>query len=147
MILSSPSAWPDPDMPAILCPAPHRGYLDGPSIAAATPRPILFAVTPTFACHRFWKPVLDRLGQVTGSSYVPMRPGSCGGLRSLLAHLRGGGWVCIFPEGGIGTGQAYPGVQWLAAKSGAPIHRLRLHSAGPQRLKLVYRITAEPPER
>lgn len=132
------SHWPDPGRPAIIAPAPHRSYLDGPTIALLTPRPILFAVTPDFACHWIWRPILEGFGKINGCSMTPMRPGSARGLRTLLRHLESGGWVCIFPEGGLNKQQERPGVNWLAQRSGAPVHRLRLsHGPGIGDIRMV----------
>lgn len=78
----------------------------------------------------------------TGCTMVPMEPGSHHGLRPLLRHLRGGGWVCLFPEGGIGTGRQYPGAEWLSERTGAPLHRLHIRATGIGKLRLPWRITA-----
>ncbi len=123
--------WPDRTRPAIIAPGPHRSYLDGPLLAVTTPRPMLFAVTPEFALHPVWRPLLLGVGYIRGCSMIPMRPGSAYGVRSLLNHLAAGGWVCVFPGGGIDTGLDHPGVDWLSRKSGVQIHRVGLkHGIG-----------------
>lgn len=69
---------------------------------------------------------------------VPMRPGSSRGIRALLRHLEAGGWVCIFPEGGIDRGGEHPGAAWLSIRSGVPIHRIHLqHGLGHGPVKPV----------
>lgn len=71
---------------------------------------------------------------------VPMAPGSTGGLREMLRALQAGGWVCLFPEGGIATKKEYPGASWLAARSGAPIHPLNIRALGVGKVNIPYNI-------
>lgn len=138
MLDLSSSPWPDPTQPAIIAPGPHRSYLDGPTLALMTPHPILFAVTPDFALHPLWRPILLGIGAVRGCSMVPMRPGSTRGIRVLLRHLEAGGWVCVFPEGGIDRDGELAGVGWLSARSGVPVHRIHLrHGCGHGSVKPV----------
>lgn len=128
--------WPAQDKPAIIT-ANHTSLLDGPALAWLAPRPILFAVDPAFAAHRFWRPALLTYATMigTGCHMVAMEPGSPRGLRALLRELQAGGWVCLFPEGGIGTGRRYPGVDWLARRADAPVHELRIETRGWGKLR------------
>lgn len=125
--MSSSNLWPDPAAHSIITPGPHLSYLDGPLLALLTPRPILFAVTPDFALHPVWRPLLLSIGRPRGCSMIPMRPGSISGVRPLLRHLRAGGWVCIFPSGGLQNSHEHPGAAWLSEKSGVKIHKITLH--------------------
>lgn len=136
--------WPDTDRPAIIV-ANHTGWLDGPALAWLTPKPILFGVDPDFSLRRPWRGLMLWWAGVcgTGCEIVPMSPGCATGLRAMLRRLRAGGWVCLFPEGGIGTGTEYPGADWLASKTGAPVHRLRIRSAGFRKLRIPLRIAAD----
>lgn len=134
------SIWPATDRAAIIAPGPHRSYLDGPTIALATPKPILFAVTPDFALHPVWRPILLMIGQVRGCMMIPIKVGQSAGVRALLKHVNRGGWVCVFPDGGLNSDIEHPGVAWLSQKSGVPIHHLSLkHMPG---LKKIAPITS-----
>lgn len=135
------SVWPSIADPAIIT-ANHCGWLDGPVLALITPRSILFGVDPWFLWHWSCGPMLRGWARVTGCSMVPMAKGSLWGLRAMLKHLEAGGWVCLFPEGGIGTGVVHPGAAWLQVRSQVPIHRLHLDAVGPGKLKVPYRIAA-----
>ena len=130
--------WPDPSGPAIIAAGPHRSYLDGPTLALITPKPILFAVTPDFALHPIWRPILIGIGMIRGCAMVPARPGSIQGVRTLLRHLKDGGWICIFPQGGLNRDGEHAGAAWLSEKSGVPITRLHLkHGPGLKCVRLV----------
>lgn len=71
---------------------------------------------------------------------VALSPTSPFSLRRLLARLRAGHSVVMFPEGKITvTGSPmnlYPGAAWLAAKAGVPLRPLWLH--GMERTPLSY---------
>ncbi len=122
------ASWPDLDRPAIIAAGPHLSLLDGPWLCAKLPRPAVFAVDPDYARHPIWRPVLQTWGRLCGGhTMIPMRPGRASGVRTLLSHLRNGGWVVIFPSGCISESALdHPGVDWLAARSGAHVHRVRL---------------------
>lgn len=107
-----------PDGPVILA-ANHTGFLDGPLLFAATPRPAhMLVLAETFT---------GLPGRVlTLSGQIPLRQGRTD--RTALARamevLARGGVLGIFPEGGRGRGdvaQAGRGVAWLALGSGAPV--------------------------
>jgi len=132
--------WPQAG-PTIIT-ANHESYLDGPMLALLAPRPILFGVDPDFSTREPWRSLLLAWGRISGGHrMVPMTPGSSRGLREMLRWLREGGWVCLFPEGGIGTGREYPGVHWLADRSGARIHPLEIRAVGVGKAKIPYIIT------
>lgn len=135
--------WPKLDKPAIIAPN-HQGYLDGPVLAFLAPKPVLFGVDPDFSTREPWRRILLAIGHITGCRMVPMSPGSSRGLREMLRWLRGGGWVCLFPEGGIETGKIYPGARWLAERSKAVIHPLNIRAAGIGKIKIPYSIAALP---
>lgn len=132
--------WPGHG-PAIITPN-HTSLLDGPALALLTPSPILFGVDPDYAEREPWRSILLTVGRLKGCTMVPMLPGTSRGLRDMLRALRAGSWVCLFPEGGIATGRRHPGAQWLADRTGAPIHVMRIWSAGPGKIRLPYRIQA-----
>jgi len=133
--------WPARNSPAIIV-ANHQGYLDGPWLAALAPQRILFGVDPDFSRRQPWRGLLRLYTALVGVDIVPMGPGSLCGLRQMCRYLEAGGWVCLFPEGGINTGREWPGAQWLARRTGAPIHRLRLRAFGPGKMKIPYLCTA-----
>lgn len=137
--------WPTTDGAAIII-ANHTSLLDGPALALMTPRPILFGVTPAYSKHPIWRPLmLSFAGLIgTGCRMVPMEPGSVQGMRSLIRELESGGWVCLFPEGGICTGQRYPGVDWLSRRTQAPIHELHIEAKGFGKLRWPFTVTALP---
>lgn len=135
------SFWPDLTKPAIITPN-HTSYLDGPVLAMLAPRPILFGVDPEFSTRAPWRSILLGIGQITRCRMTPMTPGSSYGLREMLRYLCTGGWVCLFPEGGIETGRSYSGSHWLAERSGASIHPILVRSAGVGKVKIPYNISA-----
>ncbi len=134
--------WPRLDQPAIITPN-HQGYLDGPALAFLTPKPILFGVDPEFSTKEPWRRILLAIGRITRCRMVPMAPGSRGGLREMLRYLQDGGWVCLFPEGGIATGKEYPGARWIAERSGVSIHPLEIRAIGVGKVKLPYKISGD----
>jgi 1-acyl-sn-glycerol-3-phosphate acyltransferase len=133
--------WPDPERAAIIV-ANHTSLLDGPALALLTPRPILFGVDPAYSRHPFWRPLMLMYAGMVGTAceVVPMTPGSPIGLRSLACRLEVGGWVCLFPEGGISTGRRYPGVDWLVKRVDVSVCRLRISAAGIGKLRWPYRV-------
>ncbi len=133
--------WPDAGGPAIIAPN-HTSYLDGPALALITPKPILFAVDPQFSTRQPWRSILLAVGRIRSCEMVPMEIGSPKGIRALARRLEAGGWVCIFPEGGIGTGQSHPGVHWLAQKTGARIHPISIRTVGAGKIRIPLRISA-----
>jgi 1-acyl-sn-glycerol-3-phosphate acyltransferase len=142
-----PGPWPSIDHPAIIAAGPHLSLLDGPWLCAKLPRPAVFAVDPDYARHPVWRPVLRTWGRLCGGhTMIPMRPGRASGVRTLLSHLRGGGWVVIFPSGCISeSAPDHPGVDWLAARSGAPVHRVRLRHGlrMSDKIRLISGVSAE----
>jgi 1-acyl-sn-glycerol-3-phosphate acyltransferase len=123
-------AWPDPFASCILAPN-HISLSDGPVIAARSPRRILFAVDPDFALSPVWSTFMRAWGAVTRCDFVAAGPGRILGLRALLARLELGGWVCLFPQGGVSpAGEAalpdLGGLEWLARRSGAPVYRVAM---------------------
>ncbi|MFN3865250.1 MAG: lysophospholipid acyltransferase family protein [Demequina sp.] len=97
--------------------ANHVGFIDGPVLHGAIPRPSHFLI----GAHMF-RGALDPLLRAAGQIRVD------GAGRSALAQglgvLRRGGVVGMFPEGTRGAGTAdavHGGAAWLALQSGAPI--------------------------
>lgn len=134
-------AWPVSGRSAIVV-ANHTSLLDGPALAWLTPQPMLFGVDPAYSLHPLWRKALIGYASLigTGCDMVPMEPGSLLGLRALLRRLEEGGWVCLFPEGGIRTGCLHAGAAWLSQRTNAPIHRLEIRSFGLGKLRMPYGI-------
>ncbi len=123
-------AWPNRFAPCILAPN-HISLSDGPVIAARAPRRILFAVDPDYALSPIWSTFMRAWGAVTRCDFVAAGPGRILGLRAMLARLEMGGWVCLFPQGGVSAvgDAALPdldGLEWLARRSGAPVYRVAM---------------------
>lgn len=127
-------SWANVSGPVIVV-ANHVSYLDGLLLAAFSPIPLHYGVTADFARRQPWKFILDRLSSMGYGNYTPLDPHQPHGLRRLLKTLRSGGWVAIFPEGGISRtgrfGGVRPGVIALAKASGATILPVRI--SGPEK--------------
>ncbi len=104
--------------PVILA-ANHTGLLDGPLLAAVSPRPVhLLARSALFV--GVWDRLLRASGQVPVAEGEPARAGLLQAL-GLLADDR---VVGVFPEGERGRGDVariQHGVAYLAVRSGAPV--------------------------
>lgn len=110
----------------------HASLLDGVILALASPVPLAFAVTPRFAVdNRLTRWGLAALSRAGLGVVVPVseRRGLFG-MRRLLAHLRAGRSVMIFPSGTIRAGAAaMPGYEWLRDRSGCGVLEARIVGA------------------
>ncbi|MBU2837626.1 1-acyl-sn-glycerol-3-phosphate acyltransferase [Acidithiobacillus thiooxidans] len=114
---------------------PHTSYLDGPAVArwltkSRGIRHAVFAVDPDFARHPFWRMALNVYGRLVGGHrMIALDASRPFGIRTLIATLKAGGIVVIFPQGtGIRSGPKRPdqsGFQWLMAKTNA--HLVHCH--------------------
>lgn len=99
--------------------ANHTGFLDGPFVFAAAPRPVTFLVkAQTFQGPL--GPLLAAVGQIPIDRAVGDRR-ALGVAKAVLAR---GGAVGIFPEGTRGIGdvaQVNNGAAWLALQTDSPI--------------------------
>jgi 1-acyl-sn-glycerol-3-phosphate acyltransferase len=99
--------------------ANHSAFVDGPLLFGLMRRRAVFLVKhEMFAGAVGW--ALRRIGQVAVRRGEPDRRA----LMAAVAVLRGGGLICVFPEGTRGTGDveaAQHGAAWLARASGAVV--------------------------
>lgn len=108
-----------PTTGAVLVAGNHIGLLDGPLVAAYTPRPVhLLTKVEMFdgVMGRF----LRSVGQIPLSRFEA----DPGGIKACIRVLRDGGVVGIFPEGGRGAGDLQrfrPGLAYLALVTAAPV--------------------------
>lgn len=127
------NVWPDVPGPLVVAPN-HVSFLDGALIALNCPRPLLFGVAPEY-CGFPYSLAHRALSWRTGGSWVPISESDPYSFRVLIRHLRGGGAVCLFPEGGIGDGTGLlrlkSGVARLAVATGATVLPVRID--GPER--------------
>lgn len=117
----------------------HVSLLDGVVIALASPVPLAFGVDTDFSRRsRVASSGMALLSWLGFGTVVPIDAGSPFGLRALRNSLERGQSVMVFPEGQIspnGEPQAErPGVAWLASRTRAPIHRIRICGAERSRL-------------
>ncbi|MHB8448933.1 MAG: lysophospholipid acyltransferase family protein [Mycobacteriales bacterium] len=97
----------------------HAGFLDGPLVVAAAPRPVR-ALAKSELYHGALGRALLILGQIPVRRGRPDRTA----LTAAAEELVGGGAVGMFPEGTRGTGEleeVQHGVAYLAVRTGAPI--------------------------
>lgn len=108
--------------PAILT-CNHESLIDGIAVAFASPVPLCFAVTPDYAIrNRATARGLSILSRLGLGTVVPLSQDSPMALRGLLAALREGQSVMIFPTGTIrAEAETKRGYRWLAEKAGCPI--------------------------
>ena len=107
----------------LLLTADHPGFIDGPLLALAVRRPLLFGVDPDYAHKAPWNQLLRVYATLFGHAFVSLSPTEPFALRTLGRHLDVGGAVCLFPEGAVRRGGPPrpwgTGARWLA-------HRARL---------------------
>lgn len=97
----------------------HVGLLDGPLLAAFSPRPV-HALTKKEMFEGRTGTALRALGQIPLSRYE-VDPSA---IKDCLKVLRQGGVVAIYPEGSRGSGEFHrmkSGAAYLAMISGAPV--------------------------
>lgn len=112
----------------------HVSFLDGVIVVLASPVPLAVATTPRFATHNpITRSCLMFLQNAGLGWVVPVDRHSFMAVRNLLAHLRHGRSVLIFPEGRIsrdGLPQDHQrGADWLSRKGGARIVDIRISGA------------------
>ena len=104
--------------PAIVA-SNHIGLLDGPLMAAYTPRPV-HVLTKKEMFDGHVGPLLRAVGQIPLSRYDV----DVGAAKDCVRVLRDGGVVGIYPEGARGDGElhvVHRGVAYLALVTGAPV--------------------------
>ncbi len=99
----------------------HMSYVDGVVLQLACRRPVRFVGDDDYR-RSHW--LADRLIRLTGTIPISSRR-PVEGARRILAALRAGEAVCMFPESGISrTGQLMAlrsGFCWLARQAGVPV--------------------------
>ncbi|HET6521231.1 MAG TPA: acyl-[ACP]--phospholipid O-acyltransferase, partial [Geminicoccaceae bacterium] len=114
--------------PGALAVANHLSFLDGPLLAAFLDGNPLFAVNGAIARRWWFRPF------TTLFEHYPIDPGNPFAAKSLIARLREGRHVVIFPEGRITvTGslmKVYDGTAMIADRAGAAV--VPIHLEGPQ---------------
>jgi 1-acyl-sn-glycerol-3-phosphate acyltransferase len=122
--------------PAIVI-ANHKSHADAALLLAACGRPLCF-LQARERHETFLRPLFRLSGCIPVSRGRP----DFSALRAALACLKGGGAVCLFPEGEIspaGQGRiarGKPGVALLALRSRAPVFPVRI-VGGPQSRSLA----------
>jgi 1-acyl-sn-glycerol-3-phosphate acyltransferase len=97
----------------------HIGLLDGPLMAAYTPRPV-HVLTKKEMFDGHVGPLLRAVGQIP----LSRREVDVAAVKDCVRVLRDGGLVGIYPEGARGDGElhdVHPGVAYLALVTGAPV--------------------------
>ena len=100
----------------------HLSHLDGPMVAVAIGRPIRFlAVDGLWGVHRWLNALLYLIGPIPLSRDRP----PLGAMKASIRHLRSGGAIGIFPEGGVtsewGSVEPHPAAASLSLRTGAPL--------------------------
>ncbi len=110
-----------PAGPIVLA-ANHLSHLDPPVVGVAAGKPIRFmAVDGLWGVHLWLDVVLRAFGSIPLSrTRAPL-----GAVRAAVGHLRSGGSVGIFPEGGIvatwGESDSMPSAAWLSLRGDVPL--------------------------
>ncbi len=114
--------------PALLA-SNHESFFDPPCISTAFKNPIHFLARKTLFDSKLFGGLIRRLNALPVNQDRP----DFSGLKRIIALLKAGERVLIFPEGertGDGQlGQAQPGVGLVIAKSKAPVLPMRLFGA------------------
>ena len=102
--------------------ANHLSHLDGPMVAVAIGRPIRFlAVDGLWGIHWWLNALLYLIGPIPLSRDRP----PLGAMKTSLRHLRSGGAIGIFPEGGVtpewGSVEPHTAAASLSLRSGTPM--------------------------
>ncbi len=84
-----------PAQGGVLLVSNHQSYLDIPAIAVAAPRHVAFVARATLARSR----ILAFLLRASGSVLVRPNTPDRAALEAMIAHLRAGDCVSVFPEG------------------------------------------------
>lgn len=110
-----------PAGPIVLA-ANHLSHLDPPIVGIAVGKPLRFlAVDGLWGVHLWLDAVLRAFGSIPLSRIrVPLAA-----IRTAVDHLRSGGSVGIFPEGGIvdawGASDSAPSAAWLSLRGDVPL--------------------------
>lgn len=107
----------------------HQSFLDIPLVAVAAPRHVAYVARSTLASSR----VVAFLMRQSGSVFVRQNTADRAALEDMIAHLREGDCVAVFPEGTrthdgrMGTFR--PGAAVAARRAGAPVVPLAISGA------------------
>lgn len=98
----------------------HTAAMEAVMLNIFSPRPIEMLSAADMPAERITEIVADLYG------VIPLHRGSYdrAALRNALDVLKQGGFIGLFPEGGIwqeGKKKALPGIAWLSVQSGAPV--------------------------
>ena len=111
----------------VLFVANHTSLLDGLLLAAFTEGDITFAVNTTWA----QKPIMKFFAHFV--DFAPLNPSNPMSMRTIIAQIKDGKRVMIFPEGRItttgGLMKIYEGAGMIALKTGARIVPVRITGA------------------
>jgi 1-acyl-sn-glycerol-3-phosphate acyltransferase len=106
----------------VIVAANHPSQLDPIFVGVAVDRPMrVLAVDGLWGVHRWLNVVLR------GSASIPVTRDRAplGAMRAAAGHLRAGGSIGVFPEGGVvdgwGSVDLHPSAAWLSLRSGAPV--------------------------
>ncbi len=111
-----------PPAGAVVFASNHLSHLDIPMVAVAAVRPVRFLAVEGLWSEHWWLTVVLR---VFGAIPLSRSRAPLGAARAALAHLRSGGSIGVFPEGGIQPGwgavQPHPAAAWLCVRSNVPL--------------------------
>jgi len=101
--------------------ANHQSFLDIPFFAAQIPRHVSFVARESLAKSKLLAYIMDQAGCVL----VKRGESDLAAVREMVAHLKGGDAVCIFPEGTRSKdgsiGEFRRGALLAARRGGAPV--------------------------
>lgn len=107
----------------------HQSFLDIPLVAAAAPRHVAYVARSTLASSR----VVAFLMRQSGSVFVRQNTADRAALEDMIAHLREGDCVAVFPEGTRthdgSLGPFRPGAAVAARRAGVPVVPLAIFGA------------------
>ena len=118
-----------PDGPVLLV-ANHSSYLDIPLLGASLRRHVCYVARHTLADSRLLAWTMDRCGAILIRRDTPDRTA----IARMVAHLRAGDCVLIFPEGRRSrSGELLPfkgGAALVARRGGAPVVPVAIYGTG-----------------
>lgn len=117
----------------------HVSLLDGLLIAFASPIPLVFTSETLYSRKKWHTRFLFKVLSLMGYGWVLQLDSTAPmGLRAALRQLAMGRSILIFPEGKIASvgkpSVEMPGLAWLAARSEAPVIRIRIEGADQSRI-------------